>query len=249
MHIHNPLITTSINNISNRGDLAERTVILNLPHMPKSERKDDTEFWNAFNEDKSAIFTGILDGIVSGFKHIDSIQLESMPRMAKAAKWITACEQDFGMDGDFMKALTTNQDMACLDGIDASPAGMALKLFMEKRERYTGPVTKLLRELERFVDFRQTQLSTWPTTPNALTAILYDLNNSFESIGIDIGRKDNGNRNYIITNRHYKQQSLFGSGAMFSSVSDSSVKNTQNLPDADEAMKKNPWIDKEEDTE
>lgn len=128
--ISNPLITTSINNISNQGDLAERTAILNLPYMQKSERKDDAEFWSAFNGDRSAIFTGILDGIVSGFRHIDGTKLDSLPRMAGAAKWITACEQGLGMGGNFIKAFTVNQDMACLDGIDASPAGMALKLFI-----------------------------------------------------------------------------------------------------------------------
>ncbi len=245
--MHNPMIITNINSIANRGDLIERSVILDLPPMPKLQRKDEGDFWHAFNEDKSAIFTGILDGIVSGFKYIDRIQLDSKPRMADAAKWITACEQDIGMGGKFMKAFAINQDMASVDGIDASPVGLALKSFMDKRECYKGKVTNLLQELNGIVGPRQALTRDWPATPNALTATLKRLIPNFKSIGIDIGRKESGTRDYVITNSNYKSENRGGSVGMFSGTDEAAVGNTSQIQKADEFMRENPFIDNSRD--
>ena len=205
---HNPIITTYIFNSKNNGDLDERSAIIEQPPIPKAERKDEGELRKAFNQDKSAIFTGLLDMIVSGFKHFDSIELDSKPRMADAAKWITACEQDSGMSGNFLKVFTENQAMESVDAFDESPACRALISFMESRERYKTPITKLLNELESHVSNNISYARGWPATRNALSAILDEFNDRFESIGIHIKknkrRGTNTARNYIITNSNYK---------------------------------------------
>jgi len=207
-HIHNPLIITIISSNENWGDLLERTATLELPRIPDSTRKDEDELRKAFNQDKPAIFTGLLDMIVSGFKHIESIELDSKPRMADAAKFITACEQESRMSGNFMEVFAENQAMACVDAFDESPACRALISFMETRECYKGPVTKLLNELESHVRHNSSYARGWPATRNALSAILDEFNDRFENIGIHIEknkrRGTNTVRNYVITNSNYK---------------------------------------------
>lgn len=206
--IHNPLILTNIISNENWGDLSERMVVIVLLRILDSERKDEDELRKAFNQDKSAIFTGLLDMIVSGFKHIKSTKLDSKPRMADAAKWITACEQDSGMAGNFMEAFIENQAMACVDAFDESPACRALISFMETHERYKGPITNLLHKLESHVRGNSSYARGWPATRNALSAILDEFNDRFENIGIHIEknkrRGTNIVRNYVITNSNYK---------------------------------------------
>ncbi|MFK5951332.1 MAG: hypothetical protein QM500_21465 [Methylococcales bacterium] len=204
--IHNPLITTSIIGIDSFKDLNLRTATLDLPPMPKSERKSEDAFWKAFDKDKSVIFTGILDRIVSGYKHKKSIKLESLPRTADAGEFIQASEQDLGISGDFMKVFDENQAMIAGDSFDESPACSALLSFMTNRRQYKGPVTQLLGALKDSIGIQKTYVQDWPDKPNALTKIIEEFKTSFEEKGLHIIRKKGtgGVRNYIITNSNYK---------------------------------------------
>ena len=220
--LFNPLITTSLTGIDSFKDLNLRTATLDLPPMPKSERKSEDAFWKAFDRDKSVIFTGILDGIVAGYKHRGSIEIESLPRTADAAIFIQAAEQELGVSGDFMKVFDENQAMIAGDSFDESPACSALLSFMTNRRQYKGPVTQLLGALKDSIGIQKTYVQDWPDKPNALTKIIEEFKTSFEEKGLHIIRKKGtgGVRNYIITNSNYK------TGNGFKSVpDDSSEKN------------------------
>ena len=201
LQTQNPIIVNGISDIATRPDLAERSIILELPVIQPSERRSEKEYWMKLQEDLPLIFTGILDGIVSGLKHQDSVDIDEKPRMASVVEWAAACERDLGMEGNFSKAFEANQAASKEDAIEASPIGVGIRALMSDRASYTGAPTALCKELLRRMGDAH---GSRALSPKSLHGEIKRLLPSFRAVGIDINQKKSGNRQYHIRNSTVK---------------------------------------------
>ncbi len=67
VELQRPVILNGINEVSNRSDLNERCLIVDLPAIDDTARIDEETYYATVDRDKPAMFTGLLDAIVSGF--------------------------------------------------------------------------------------------------------------------------------------------------------------------------------------
>ena len=186
--IQKPVMANGIDDVATRPDLAQRSLIINLPVIESDSVQDEGDFWAEFEQDKGKIFAALLNGLSAGLKYRDSVELKEKPRMADVAQWVTACELGMGIsDSDsFMKAYTRNQKEAVQTGIEASPVGSAIMELMSGRESWKGQPTELLAELERIVGANQIKSRSWPQSPKGLKNAIKRLTPSFRKTGIHI---------------------------------------------------------------
>jgi len=186
-----PIILNGIDDIANRNDLADRSLIVNLPRIPEEKRKLEQELWEEFKSAKPKILGALLDAVCFGLRNMDHVELESLPRMADFAKRVVAAEPKLPWNcGQFMKVYQQNRDEAALSVFESDPVAIALKAFIENVEEWEGTATELKNELERLVgedNFKYDR--SWPKRANYLSNRVSRIAPSLRSIGIDVNDK------------------------------------------------------------
>ncbi|HOD29426.1 MAG TPA: DUF3854 domain-containing protein [Syntrophales bacterium] len=195
-----PIMLNCIDNVIRRHDLADRAITINLAVIPEARRIPEQEFWDRFNEDTSAILGAILDAVSCALKNVDRIQLNSHPRMADFAKWVTAAEESLGwMPETFLNLYRQNiQDMMSLS-LDADMVGTAVLLFMDGKTEWQGTATELLNQLEEVVDERTSKAKGWPRGAHILSGRMKRAATALRAQGISVTFGKRSSRERLIT--------------------------------------------------
>lgn len=195
-----PMILNGIENCVLRPDLADRCIFLNLEHIPDDRRRAEKEFWDAFELRRPYILGALLDAMAHGLERLPETRLETLPRMADFAVWLTACETALWPAGTFSGAYDANRATAIDDVIDADPVAMAVCELMALKPAWKGTATDLLAALNALVGKQSKLPTTWPGTPRALSGRLRRFQTILRKIGIDIAfSKDGHARMRLIT--------------------------------------------------
>lgn len=145
--IKRPIILNGIDDIATRGDLLDRSIVLNLPSIPPLKRKDEREFWSAFNQDQPYILAALYDTLSAGLAERKP-KLNELPRMADFAEWITRCEVALDWEiGSMLQAYSNNKDKAIEIGLDGDYLATAIKTILDKKSHYEGTATDLVKKL------------------------------------------------------------------------------------------------------
>ncbi len=189
-----PVILTSIEEITTRGDLLERSIILHLPDIPEEKRRTEAEFWADFDRARAGILGALLDIVAAGLKNLPTVKLPRLPRMADFALWVTACEPALGWEtGSFLRAYAGNVADVNELALESSPVAGPVRQFAEARRIWEGTATELLTELARLAGEEITRSRDWPKKPNTLSGKLKRLAPHLRKagVGIDFGRGRN----------------------------------------------------------
>jgi hypothetical protein len=119
-----PVWTNGIPDFTERGDLADRSIIIPLFVLKtrKSERSVDADFKEAL----PGTLGGLLDSLVDGLRRYDTTPEPGIHRMADAVRWVTAC---LGSD-DFQTAYTVNRGESASQSLESSPiASLVTRYF------------------------------------------------------------------------------------------------------------------------
>jgi hypothetical protein len=193
-----PAVLNGIVDVVTAPDLIERTVFVALPVIGDEARRDDDQFWAAFDEAKSQILGALLDAVVVALRKLPTTQLARMPRMANFARWAAAAETGFGWaPGTFMAAYDQNRKAANVLALEGSTvARLVLELMTARNTPWRGTATELLAllaERARGIDEETGCLredarrrSDWPKGPNALSNMLKRLGPNLRLAGVDL---------------------------------------------------------------
>src|SRR5262249_25590458 len=117
-----PVILDGISELPRRGDLIDRSLFLNLPPIPDSQRQYEEDLWTAFEADAPRLLGGLLDAVAGGLRLLPAIQLSSRPRMADFARWGEAVAQALGQPpGVFLQAYRHDRHLASMVAVEDSP--------------------------------------------------------------------------------------------------------------------------------
>jgi hypothetical protein len=169
-----PVVLTCIDNVIGRGDLTDRTIFLELKSIPDAKRRQERDFWSAFERDKPSILGALLDVVSAGLRELPNVELESYPRMADFAQWATACEQAaddvLWERGIFATAYSMNRAKATQSAIEEDLVANAIRRMMVRRknEPWHGSTKLLLAELNEIVGETVRLNKDWPKADNAL---------------------------------------------------------------------------------
>ncbi|MBD3672781.1 MAG: hypothetical protein HUJ26_04570 [Planctomycetaceae bacterium] len=182
-----PIILNSIDDIANRSDLLDRSVVLTLEQIPESKRRAESEFWAEFDQARSKLQGAIYDAISQALRRIDEVELEDLPRMADFAKLAVAAEPAMGVSqGAFLRQYQENRRRIAQMALDASPIPSAVRSLLEadRRRRWSGTATDLLSALRLRASGTTGDRSAWPRTPRGISSTLRRLAPNLRKVGI-----------------------------------------------------------------
>ena len=180
-----PLIITGINIPTHAPDLLDRLLLIELERITTDKRMDEATFWVRFNSEKPKLFGALLDAIAGTLKHLPNIILDRMPRMADFARIACAYAEYTGTGTEKMLDIimqhTARQTQEVLD---ADPVAIAIRDFIQKRMKWTGTPSELLKLLNESAPVRRPD--GWPKQANNLTRKINVLHATLNEVGISI---------------------------------------------------------------
>jgi hypothetical protein len=161
-----PVLLTSITDIAQRADLMNRSVILELERIDKSNRKTEKEFNTEFDEALPRILGALYQIAAEALATVPYVQLSESPRMADFAKLGTAAEPSLGLPpGTFMELYAKNQGVADRLILESTVC-RGITAFIDEVLAWTGTVTELDVELKKRMP--NVPPADWPTRPQDL---------------------------------------------------------------------------------
>jgi hypothetical protein len=137
-------ILNGINVPTERGDVLDRSLVVELERIPDAERKTEEELWERF-EEKLPKLLGILFNVLSKAMALKpSIKLSRRPRLADWGEYAAAVYEVMGWGAEtFLNdwdEVVRVQNQATLDG---SPVAQAIIKLMEDKEEYTATSSEM----------------------------------------------------------------------------------------------------------
>ena len=143
-----PIILNGIEDgIISQGDLLSRAIMVTLE--PPKTYKTARNVEKTFNTLHPGILGALLDAASVALRNIDSVEMESLPRMADFAQFVASAEEAIGWErNSFIKAFTGNQDDASSIILEASPVARAIVQFfatekMRDEQKWSGSTQDL----------------------------------------------------------------------------------------------------------
>ena len=181
-----PVLLGGIEELATRGDLIDRSIIVNLPRIEDTDRKDEKELMEAFASARPRILGALLTAVAAGLANVDQVHLARRPRMADFATWMSAAEPALPWPrGTFMDCYEGNRLQANSLALEASPVAKVVMELALKRE-WTGTATELLADLERIAHEKVKQSKQWPSSARALSGLLRRLAPNLRAAGFEV---------------------------------------------------------------
>ncbi|HEY7308241.1 MAG TPA: hypothetical protein VH643_02655 [Gemmataceae bacterium] len=228
-----PVILTSIEDVTTRGDLLERSLILSLPPIPEHLRRPEKDFWTDFESKRPFILGTLLDTLSGALRELPKVRLSRMPRMADFAVWATACERAIRWPaGSFLAAYEQNRVSANDVALESSPLVNPLRELLAHSAEWSGTAGDLLDTLTKLAGEQLARGRDWPKNGQVLSGKLRRLAPNLVAVGIaiDLGGRAGKSRKRIIR----VSQERVRESAVSVSAPSSSVENAEKSSGLDE---------------
>lgn len=180
-----PLILNSIGEIATRGDLLDRAILLEQLPIPDHARRAEVEYWRAFEAVRPRILGALLDAVAAALAGEAAVRLARLPRMADAARWVTAAEGALGWPGGtFEAAYARNRREGHAVVLEASPLAGPLQRLIAAGD-WRGTARELLARLAAVAGAEIAEQRDWPRNARALTEALKRLAPTLRAMGIE----------------------------------------------------------------
>jgi hypothetical protein len=191
LNLTRPVILNSIDHLAERADLADRAIVLNLPRIDDSARRDEAQLYVEYERERPRILGGLFDALSAALACFPETKLSKKPRMADFALWATAGEEGLGLQsGAFMAAYSGNRAEAVQETLASDPVSESIITLMTNQEidvsPWTGTSGELLKHLEGMVGDSVKKSRAWPGTPRAFSGRLRRLATFLREAGIEI---------------------------------------------------------------
>lgn len=181
-----PLLLNGIEELTTRGDLADRSIVVMLPTIPGDNRQAEAEFWAEFEQARPRLLGIILDAVASALAHEQHVELKYLPRMADFAKWATAAEPAFGWaPGTFGTAYAGNRAQTHELTLEASPIAAVVRELVGQ-EGFFGTASQLLARLRDQAGSDGSDPKEFPKDGPRLAGQLRRIAPNLRASGIDI---------------------------------------------------------------
>lgn len=167
-----PIILNGISSVTDRPDLADRAVTVNLRVISDEDRRSERDLLAAYEIERPYIIGALLGGVRSAIENLEKVHFDRLPRMADFAQFATAAEPGLGWDnGVFMKAYLDNRSNVADVTFEADTVAVAVhKLVISQLEgMWVGTATQLLAALNAA---KRGENRTTPSAEGAATELM-----------------------------------------------------------------------------
>jgi hypothetical protein len=194
-----------INVAAQRGDLLDRSLLVELHAIPDTQRRAEDDLLTAFEAEKPAILGGFLDALVEAMRIYPTVQLHSLYRMADFCKWGCAIAQALDSTPEaFLAAYRRKNRVQVEEAAHSSPVATVLLAYMQTRyTEWRGTPTQLYTDLQDYAKILKisTRQRAWPKAPHILIRYLNELIPALQLLGftVETGIHTGTQREVIIT--------------------------------------------------
>jgi DNA primase len=195
-----PVLLNGISALGSRGDLLERSLIINLPAIAEEQRMSEKQLVREYEEALPRILGGLLNAASTALANVGQVKLDRLPRMADFTMWAVAAESAFGGSSpySFLEVYAGQRANSHYVALEASPLGQAFVKWYSRYSRgrigaasqWLGPAADLLEELEQSLSEKELRWtirqSGWPKNARALSVQLHCLAPNLRALGIEI---------------------------------------------------------------
>jgi hypothetical protein len=190
------VLLNGINPPTDRGDVQDRTLPIELERLDKRERIPEDDFWIQFSLKHPELLGALFDALAGALKERHTVKLAERPRLADWGLYAAALyeSQGWGVQTfiEDWKGVEETQQQGTLDG---SIVAQAMLLYMKDKDHVELPAAKLHRAIaaraEGELDLHDDK--TWPKTGRTLWKRIREVTPLLEVHGIRAYRK-NDNR-------------------------------------------------------
>jgi len=178
-----------INNVAEKPDLLDRTLLFRLQGIPPEKRMDEASFWKKFEELQPQFLGAVFTALSGALKAQRAVKPPLLYRLADFTLWGCAIAEAIGYGQEkFLEAYGKNIGIQHEEAIEGSLVASLLVDFMAVRPSWEGSSTELLKELEKMAENQgiNTHLGKWPRAPQALTRQLNALKTNLRAQGIQL---------------------------------------------------------------
>ena len=195
-----PVIINGISSLTDRADLADRSVTIHLSSIPDAERRPEDDLLAEFEKAKPRILGALLDAASRALGNISTVKLERAPRMADFAKWVTAAEPGLGWEpGEFLAAYEGNRRDVVEGAFEADAVAVAIwnLITTDQQDGFEGTPTELLAAINANTSELIRKTRYWPENAAQLGNRVARATPLLKARGCTIERRHSGTR--IIT--------------------------------------------------
>jgi hypothetical protein len=149
IELRRAVILNGINVPTDRGDVLDRSLVVEMERISDGERKTEEDLWERFEEEHSKLLGVLFDILSKAIALKPSIKLSRRPRLADWGEYAAAVYEILGWGSEtFLRdwdEVVRTQNQATLDG---SPVAQTIIKFMENKEEYTATSSEMHSKLK-----------------------------------------------------------------------------------------------------
>lgn len=203
-----PILLNGITDLASRGDLLDRMIVLFLPKIQDTERREERALMREFEAAQPKILGAMLDAVSLALREHKKVSFPNLPRMADFAVWAAAGAKALGLDPQgLIASYERNRIEANFIALENAPA--AIEIFKWATQRATaweGTCRTLLSELNFQVPPEIQKDQHWPKSARGLSAVLARSEPNLAAAGVTVTKlpreAGTGQRKYRITSSH-----------------------------------------------
>src|ERR671921_660216 len=192
IELRRPAILNGINVPTERGDVLDRSLVVELERIPDAERKTEEEIWEHFAQEHPKLLGTLFDILSKAIALKPSLKLSRRPRLADWGEYAAAVYEVMGWGAEtFLKdwdEVVRVQNQATLDG---SPVAQAIIKLMEEHEECSETSSKmhaLLKEIAESQGVDVVRDKAWPKSARWLWRRIKEVLPLLVAAGIEASR-------------------------------------------------------------
>ena len=198
VNVARPILLNGIPSLLARGDLADRSIAVTLPHIPDEKRRAESAVWAEFDAAAPGILALLLDGLVTALRRLPSLKIDRLPRMADFARLACAAAPALGWtEAEMLAAMEANRKASVETVVEADPIAEAVRAIMADSAagRWEGTASLLLEQVNMRVAVEVKNERGWPKDASRLSARLRRVAPALRRAGVEVTLPISGGRN------------------------------------------------------
>jgi len=188
------VLLNGINVPTDRGDVLDRSLIVELERIPDGERKTEEELWERFESEHPKLLGAVFGVLSKAIALKPSLKLSRRPRLADWGEYAAAVYEVLGWGAEaFLRDWDQNVKLQNQGTLDGSPVAQAILKFMEDKEEYTATSSELHKKLEVVAEelgVSITRDKAWPKSARWLWRRIKEVLPLLVAAGIEVSRRD-----------------------------------------------------------
>ena len=194
IELRRPAILNGINVPTERGDVLDRSLVVELERIPDVERKTEEQIWEHFAQEHPKLLGTLFDILSKAIALKPSVRLSRRPRLADWGEYAAAVYEVMGWGAEtFLRdwdEVVRVQNQATLDG---SPVAQAIIKLMEEHDECVLTSSKMHAQLKAIAEEQGVDVArdrAWPKSARWLWRRIKDVLGLLAAAGIEAGRNE-----------------------------------------------------------